>query len=157
MKNVMIISSLFLLVLIFGCGGDHKNNATQEKVTSDSLLQKSSAEKESDEESAGKLVLNNGLKWQANRETTEGIQNMQKRVDEYIANAGVDHKLLSENLEKEFSTIFEKCTMTGEAHTQLHNYLLPLRDRIGHLKEKGDTESVKSIQSYLAEYLNYFQ
>lgn len=157
MKNVMVITGLFLLLLIFGCGGDNKQNATQEKGTSDSLQQKSSSEKEGDEESAGKLILNNGLKWKANLETTEGIQNMQKQVDEYVAITVTDYKLLSENLTKEFSTILEKCTMTGEAHTQLHNYLLPLRDRISHFKEKGDAESLKNIQSYLAEYINYFQ
>ena len=33
---------------------------------------------------------------------------------------------LKKELEEEFTTIFEKCTMKGEAHNQLHNYLKPM-------------------------------
>lgn len=154
MKKSILISGLTLIVLSFGCSENNKE-ATQEAPESDSLEHHSEAH-ESNEQSTG-VALNNGAKWQANPETTMGIQNMQTLVNEYINKASPENKLLAENLEKEFSTIFQKCTMTGEAHNQLHNYLLPLKEKIEKLKEDANMDYVKNIHSYLEEYKNYFQ
>ena len=43
--------------------------------------------------------------------------------------ATTDSKKLSESLEQEFTIILQKCTMTGVAHEQLHNFLLPFRKK----------------------------
>lgn len=83
---------------------------------------------------------------------------MQKLVDDHLAGTDKgDVAGLTGNLEKEFSGILEKCTMKGEAHEQLHNYLLPLKSKIEELKAHPETAKIKAVQSYLLEYENYFQ
>ncbi|MFN0274794.1 MAG: hypothetical protein ACKVPJ_03535 [Chitinophagales bacterium] len=158
MKKLIVIPLFTLLIMLAGCGESDKKNKQPVNAETDTLQQKHESENEGEEaEKAGKVVLNNGAKWQANSATTEGIQNMLSMVNEYINKGDTDSQQLSENLEKEFNTILQKCTMTGEAHDQLHNFLLPLREKIEQLKEKKNVEAVKDIQSYINNYYNYFE
>lgn len=158
MKKLKIIPLLTLIILSVGCGGNVKQNTEQNNAAADTLHQKHQEENVGEKtETAGNLILNNGAKWQANTETTVGINNMLKLVDDYMNNKNTDTKVLGQNLEKEFTDILQKCTMSGEAHNQLHNFLLPLKDKIEHLKENQKTEEVKEIQSYLKNYNTYFQ
>jgi hypothetical protein len=78
------------------------------------------------------VSLNEGQLWEANAETTQGIKNMQQLITDYSTESGNSEELIS-NLKAEFSMIFKKCTMTGEAHEQLHNYLIPLKTKIDGL------------------------
>jgi hypothetical protein len=159
MKNLNYILILVLL-LTAGCG-NNKQNTPVGNASTDSIQQpgtpEDAKEKEEGEEAAGKLMLNNGEKWKANPETTEGIKNLQQLVDGYLKTENSDIKALAGKMESEFTTILQKCTMTGEAHAQLHNFLLPLRDKIAGLKENPSNDAVKDIQAYLDNFKNYFQ
>jgi hypothetical protein len=103
------------------------------------------------------LVLNNGAKWKANAETNKGIEKMQKLVADYLISANNNNVALSESLNGMFTEILEACTMEGEAHEQLHHFLMPLKTKIDMLKEKGGQEEVSSLQYYLANYHQYFE
>ena len=149
---------LTIILLSFGCSGNNIQNVQQGNSPLDTVHQKQPESIASEEqEVAGKLVLNNGKKWQANTESTEGIQKILTLINGYLSKGDTDSKALSENLEKEFTTILQKCTMNGEGHTQLHNYLLPLKYKIDKLKDNPGFKSLKDIQSYLNDYKNYFQ
>lgn len=109
------------------------------------------------EESQSKVQLDSGKKWKANPETITGINNMLALVQEGISGKKVAATLY-EPLQFEFKTIFEKCTMQGESHTQLHNFLLPLKDDLEKLKKGNtNTESLKEMQEYLLTFKNYFE
>lgn len=82
---------------------------------------------------------------------------MQALVNKHLNAGDVNNKKLSENLEKEFTTTLQNCTMSGEAHAQLHNFLLPLKGKIDTLKKNQEIIAVKEIQSYLKNFINYFQ
>jgi hypothetical protein len=158
MKKIIIIASLSILIVSAGCGGNETQNAQPGNAAIDSLQQKHESENNGEKtETAGKLILNNGAKWRANTATIEGIQKMQSMVNDYLKNGNTDNKTLSGRLEKEFTSILLKCTMTGVAHEQLHNFLLPLKEKIGKLKEMKNVEAVKDIQSYLNNFYNYFE
>jgi hypothetical protein len=66
-------------------------------------------------------------------------------------------KKLKSSLENEFQMIFQKCTMKGEAHEQLHNYLLPLKEKLNGINSPLDTAKINEIKIYLSEYQNYFK
>ncbi|GGD34575.1 hypothetical protein [Flavobacterium orientale] len=102
------------------------------------------------------VSLNSGKLWEANAATTEGIKNMQEVMAAYTIETGDAEKLVAD-LKAEFAMIFKKCTMTGEAHDQLHNYLLPLKTRIDNLSEEVTAENTADIKTYLNDYFNYFQ
>ena len=81
------------------------------------------------------VKLNNGAAWNANIETTNGMHSMQKYISVFkTKNIGslsetekieAYHKVNLE-IKKEFNLIIQSCSMKGEAHNQLHNYILPM-------------------------------
>jgi hypothetical protein len=102
------------------------------------------------------VSLNDGQLWQANAETTQGIKNMQQLVGDFSIENGNSEELIAQ-LKAEFAMIFKKCTMTGAAHEQLHNYLIPLKTKIDSLSDGITAEKIEDYQSYLKDYFNYFQ
>ena len=98
------------------------------------------------EENANPVQLNNGEKWEANPETTEQIKKMIALTDTFPAlPVAADYSALKVKLETEFQLVFQKCTMTGEAHTQLHNYLIPLK---GMIEELGSDNLAAAAQAF---------
>ncbi|NCP45301.1 MAG: hypothetical protein COW67_10845 [Flavobacteriales bacterium CG18_big_fil_WC_8_21_14_2_50_32_9] len=114
------------------------------------------------EEKKGNLRLNNGSKWIANPETITGINNMiailgnpveEERVILYVARG--------QQLMEEFKLLVANCTMTGEAHDQLHNYISPLKEKIELLSNCEDTTACDltslDILRFLNDFNNYFE
>jgi len=67
---------------------------------------------------------------------------------------------LTEELKSEFTMIFQKCTMTGEAHNQLHNFLVPIKNIFETLPSsdlKECQESYAKLNTHLKEYKKYFK
>ena len=103
------------------------------------------------------VQLDNGNKWIANMETTEGIENMRKMIEAEQAAPVSSVAALKENLLLQFTDILNQCTMKGKSHEQLHNYLLPLRAQIDNLDEGNQKEELEKIKLYLSTYVKYFE
>lgn len=107
------------------------------------------------------VALDNGNKWKANIETTDGIKKMQQILNSFSDKDSVEaYKTLNEKLEVEFTNIFTLCTMKGESHNQLHNYLkpmLPLFDGLNSSELKVCKQNYASLKEHLNEYSNYFE
>jgi len=117
---------------------------------------------EESHESIDEVVsLDNGNLWQANPETTTGINNMKSRMQSFTDKEDVAaYATLKEGLEADFTELFQKCTMKGDAHHQLHNYLFPFIDLFDGL-ESSDLETCKKsfngLTIRLGEYFDYFE
>ena len=107
------------------------------------------------------VILDGTKPWQANLETTEGIKKMQHILNSFAEKTNVTtYASLKEELETEFTNIFQKCTMTGEAHNQLHNYLKPMLvifDGLESLDIKTCKANFRIMENHLAGYTNYFE
>jgi hypothetical protein len=107
------------------------------------------------------VTLNNGEKWQANPETTDGIKNMTALLQAIPDTATVeDYHTLRTRLEAEFNAVLRNCTMTGEAHEQLHNFLLPMKsmfDDLGSGDAATARRAVHRLEQHTAEYYRYFR
>lgn len=129
-----LLSALFVILILSSCGEKH---------------------------TSGPVVLDNGNKWTANAETTQGINQMIMLMDNFEAKEDSKaYTTLAEKLSGEFDLIFKNCTMQGEAHVQLHNYLLPMKDMFATLKSKEldqQKAGFDSLKSYLLTYPDYFQ
>ncbi|MCB0484283.1 MAG: hypothetical protein KDC37_06945 [Flavobacteriales bacterium] len=101
------------------------------------------------------VTLDNGARWKANPETTEGIAKMRLLIEGAENAESLDVEVLRDMLHKEFRMIFQKCTMEGEAHEQLHNYLFPLKDKME--KMQGTPEEIAAFKAYLDDYATYFE
>jgi hypothetical protein len=154
MKKV-INSIIVLLVIVFAisCGQqsenkhDHDNGATE-------------AVEELHHATDIGVSLDNGKPWIANPETTSGINNMIKLTKSFTDKESLEaFATLNKGLVDEFNEIFKQCTMTGEAHNQLHNYLHPLKgmiDEIGSSDIETCRNSFDKLQKHLNEYSVYF-
>ena len=108
------------------------------------------------------LKFNEGEKWDANIETTIGVANMVIIAAEKMTDATTEnYKELGDKYQKELNVIFSECNMTGAAHDQLHNFLLPLIDKVDTLKKcksaKNGVEIASDIKIHLDLYLEYFK
>lgn len=107
------------------------------------------------------VIFNNGAKWTANPETSAGIDRMRRVASEFTtAGDPSTHPKLVTELEREYAAVIKNCTMTGEAHNQLHNFLAPLNQMIEPLKS-GDPQIVKEalikLENHLKTYSAYFE
>lgn len=136
MKNIVLIF-LPTFLLLTACGGHHHGTAEP-------------------------VQLDNGKRWQANPETTSGIAEMQAILARYEGR-GADadaRQALREELEAAFQNIFKQCTMKGEAHNQLHNYLLPMKPLFEKIDGADAAESeaaIRELKGHLVEYATYFE
>ena len=106
------------------------------------------------------VKLDNGKRWPANKETTEGMNNMIQIMDAFTDKENVDsYKTLTDDLNSEFSMIIQKCNMTGEAHNQLHNYILPMKDKFEKLSSSDLSEckaAFDDLKTHLSAYKAHF-
>lgn len=107
------------------------------------------------------IELNHGSPWLANAETTDGIFSMIELMDSFSDKENVSaYNELALSLNKEFNDIFKNCTMTGAAHDQLHNYLLPLKEIMEGLRSselKICEASFTDLEQHLRQYFEYFE
>lgn len=175
MQKFKLFFVLALAVFITACTNNNsaevgvENETTEEKAEEgkkhSSASMTSGGEEVADTNVKAKVAvsLDGGKKWKANVETTQGIKEMAKSVTEAMRAETKDEQLfrtLGGKLQKDFNTIFEKCNMKGEAHDQLHNYLLPMVDMVKTF-EKEDVEScnktLTEIRGHLGSYFSYFE
>ena len=131
-----------------------------EKTEKKQVKQKTEEAKE-EHESDDVLQLNNGNLWSANTETTDGIDNMISLMNSFTEKESLEgYHLLKKNLEKEFGTIITECSMKGEPHNQLHNFLMPMKSLFKGL-ESSDIAICKtnfnSLNKHLETYSTYFK
>lgn len=96
-------------------------------------------------------------RYEANVETTEGIEAMKEHIEEFQNHNGENYQQLAEELEGELHTILDECTMEGEAHEHLHDYLEPLHEKIKALDEESGEEEIAEMRTYLDEYDEHFK
>ena len=146
-------------MLMFACSGPKQPDIDQKEAeTHDHTASPSHGETHHAE--LASVQLNNGEKWEANRETTEGIHRMEMLVDDFNGFSNTESlQTLKSQLDYEFNQIIEQYTMTGESHEQLHNYLIPLKSMIDNIDKGNQKEQEKNyhdLQHHLQMYASFF-
>ena len=101
-------------------------------------------------------------KWKANIETTEGVQEMLTILTDFEESDKLkDYKKLGRKLKKINKNILNKCSMKGEAHDNLHAFLMPVFRYLKTLKTtKSVSEAKKTVfnfERHLNAYGDYFE
>src|SRR5690606_18507783 len=86
------------------------------------------------------IVLDNGEKWQANHETTKGIHGMLKTLKETEEVTKVDFQKLGNHLNSSKNKIIKSCNMKGDAHDNLHVFMVPLIEKLNELSSVSTLE-----------------
>jgi len=147
MRVIINLASTILIAAMFISCGQHEEHDNDH---------------DHEHEHQGDVGESDGKIWKANEETTIGISNMADLMDAMPEKEREDvssYNALSEDLLEQFNMIFEKCTMTGEAHEQLHTYLLPMKGSFQELSS-NDLDLCKQgfehLRMHLDEYTNHF-
>ncbi|PTM04236.1 MAG: hypothetical protein DA405_08020 [Bacteroidetes bacterium] len=152
----VILSSLLASTILLSCSQapTEAENATENAFT------KVEQEEEAVEEETHQLSLNEGEKWQANPETTEGVNNIVSLVAGFEESEEItQYQKLQDKAKAEFNLIFKRCTMKGEAHNQLHHFLIPIKGSLDILAGDDLDASQKAfvkLKEHLRLYNEYF-
>lgn len=155
-KKFLFPATVFVLFMV-GCMGNDSKVDTEKHTGAEVPHLESEGHRAGLIPLSDEVKLDNGEKWVANIETNEGIHNMLTMVENEESKETRDYVGLKENLDEEFNVVLEKCTMIGESHDQLHNYLLPLKARIDNLDPNSKKEAIEDIRKYLLTYHSYFK
>ncbi len=109
------------------------------------------------------IVLNDGKKWVVNPEMMTYVRAIEKAVNALAESKKPtmeDHQKLSKLIDKNVSGLTASCTMTGQAHDELHKWLLPF---IGYANDYRDStdkavanKNLKNIEESLDIFNTYF-
>lgn len=104
------------------------------------------------------LALNNGQKWHMDKHTRTVLASMKRKADTVSAeNATLDERQsLGAVLNKDLETLINGCTMEGDAHNALHEFLVPFMPAVQELEKTGDQHALTQTQDLLSAYTNFF-
>lgn len=111
MKKLAI--AIFLMSLfIFGCNNTVIDNTDKEEHHHDD----------------GPIVLDNGEKWKVDDNMMIHIQNMEIEINSFDSQNENDYNNLAKSIDNHLDLLTGNCTMKGQAHDELHKWLLPFLD-----------------------------
>ncbi len=155
MKTKLIIP-IALGFVLFSCGEatTEEKEATQETVVT---------EEEHHHENEA-IVLVNGKKWVVVPEMMAFIKNIENGVSEFSKKEGAtfeEHKKISKLIDENLESLTSNCTMTGQAHDELHKWLLPFLDLATEFSEASNLEEAQGayhkINESFKEFNIYFE
>ena len=143
---MMLFSTI--AVLAFSC-----NSGTKEKEKNNEST--TVAAHHHDEHEA--IVLNNGEKWKVDDNMMAHIRNMEKDMIAFADNSDKNYTELVSKLKTNLDLLTSNCTMKGQAHDELHKWLVPYIELVDALeKEQSETQFI-AIQDSFQTFNQYFQ
>lgn len=152
--NKLILTFAVGSLLLYSCG-----NSTNEKSNNQTEVAEQNNHHHDDESEA--IELNNGEKWKVDANMITHIRNMENDINHFANVEQKDFKSLAEKLQTNIDLLTSNCTMTGQAHDELHKWLLPymnLVDELSVAEDKIEAEKqFQNIQSSFKTFNHYFQ
>lgn len=133
------------------------NNAPKENKTDSTEITTAEHEHDSDEA----IVLNNGAKWKVDENMMVHIQNMENDINGFEAKSTDDYAALAKKIESNINLLTSDCTMEGQAHDELHKWLLPFIDLSDAFSDSKTEEEYASnfqkIKTSFTTFKTYFE
>lgn len=154
--NLINLSSLFLI--LNGCGSE--TIVTENQNTPDT----STVESEHHEHTEA-INLNNGAKWKVDEHMLGFIRSIETDVTNFSSSAGekslASYNSLSEKIAINLDSLTSNCTMTGQAHDELHKWLLPFLDLNDYFSSSATVQEADSLYTEITtsfiEFNRYFE
>lgn len=124
-----IIAILGMVTLMFSCGHKHDDSP---------------------------LVLDNGEKWTIISTMDVYLQEMEDLVANFNGKSLEDHQSLAKELKENIGLLTANCTMKGQAHDELHKWLLPYIALVdNYSKSTTDEAATQYFQEAKASFVDY--
>lgn len=107
------------------------------------------------------IVLNNGEKWKVDENMMVHILNMENDIAAFITAGDKNYSMLASQLESNIELLTSNCTMEGQAHDELHKWLIPYIETVEAFSEstKNNTgaEQLENIEKSFVTFNQYFK
>ena len=149
MKVLKIATIVLSTVFVFSC---------KQKLTQEMNVQIEPTDTEMHQHSDDEAIqLNAGAKWKVDEHMLVHIRDMEKEVGLIDAGQTEKYKNLATHLKKNIDLLTSNCTMEGQAHDELHKWLLPFIDLVDAFSKDNSTEHFNKIQNEFKIFNTYFQ
>ena len=152
---------VIIIILITTVVASCKNNDKKEEINNPQETAQEQVDDLLSTQWMKEIQLNNGTKWEANIETTEGVGKMQELIKTQTTSSLDDYHQLASKLNDVKSIVVKECTMKGASHDNLHVWLYPLIQKIGALSDTNNLVEASKIKQSIEENINaygtYFQ
>jgi hypothetical protein len=151
MKNTLRIINILIVAAFFvSCADDSSKSQVGEDDDHSTHLSETAEDG---------LRLNNGDKWKMDDHTRSSFINMAGSFlnMDHSSLDGEGLKKAGSDLQVQIGELIKGCTMTGEAHDQLHVYLMGYMPAVDALTKSGGIEDAKKVKHYLEIYGEYFE
>ena len=150
-----IFGIILISLFIFSCESPSGN--TVEETSSENPIVTPVVEKTNPHD----LILIAGEKWVIDEGMRVSIDSIEMRMQAFNGTTMEGYELLSEDLAHHTKSVISNCTMKGQAHDELHKWLLPFIDLRKELKgitsvEEGE-EIATELNSELIIFNTYFE
>lgn len=105
------------------------------------------------------LSLNKGVKWKADAKTLANVTLLKTAVADAVKQNPVDYSLTAAALQKRLDKMVAECSMKGPEHDALHQWLLPLVQKVNAFKKaSGENAAVllREIETQIHLFDQYF-
>lgn len=149
MNKLKITSILLSTFFLFSCNDKAKNESAET-----SQVTKTEVHEHSNDEA---IQLNDGQKWKVDVDMIAHIRTMENDVTSFDKETPENYQLLADNLKKNLDLLTSNCTMKGQAHDELHKWLLPYIELVDDFSKDKSNENLAKIQESFTTFNQYFQ
>ena len=146
MLKITIAFLATVVLLIFSCNTKSKEEKTTEIKTEEHQHSESET-----------IQLNNGEKWKVDDNMMLHIRNMEKDVVHFDQEKSTNYSLLANKLKTNIDILTSNCTMKGQAHDELHKWLVPYIELVDSFSKEKSANQFTEIQNSFKTFNQYFQ
>lgn len=141
--KILIIS--LIAFASFGCADKKEKQKTE---TTQKVESHEGHDHSSQEIQKAETKLNSGKKWKVDEHTRNSMKKISQITNSSYVKTPKEFNELGLMLKNEMKNLIAECTMQGEPHNQLHNYLTTL---IPHIDELVEAKTQEEGEKYLQE------
>jgi len=142
----------------FACANDAKQGSGEETAHEETH---SETHAEEHEDHDGEIELNDGHAWKVDDNMMSFIKKMDQDVAAFAGKNYNDYQVLAIDLTENIDQLTSNCTMTGQAHDELHKWLLPYIDTVNAFAKAEDEHSAKeqfeNVKTSFVTFNQYFE
>lgn len=102
------------------------------------------------------LILNDNEKWVIDEGMRVNIDSIQHTLANFNGNDSIAYKNLSADLARQTKSVINSCTMKGQAHDELHKWLMPFIALRKTIEPAGDAMNNQEIIAELKGEIEVF-
>ncbi|MFP5470669.1 MAG: hypothetical protein ACLGGV_03665 [Bacteroidia bacterium] len=152
MKKYFIL--LAMAIYLMACDNERQNHQEpqEEQTTHD---------EEHHHHESESIVLDNGKKWKVAEGMVVYIRNMEKAINDFETLENKDYTALAKTIDTNIRELTSNCTMKGQAHDELHKWLVPfieLSEEFDVATDPKEQEKIyQAFKNSFIEFNTYFE